>query len=134
MNKLPLKSLTSLQIAFCLFTGIAVGLVWHLEAALFAVLGGLTVVIANFWYLWRLYSIALGADTAKVLAAYHRAEVGKILVFVLLLGCLLAIVRPISSSDALLMNLLLGSFLINSVFVTFSNLRGVKNWLATLSD
>ena len=129
MNKLPLKYLTVVQISFCLITGIAAGLLLQFDAAYHAWLGGLTVVIANVWYLWRLHAIALGADSAKVLAAYHRAEVGKILVFVLLLGLLLTTARQFSGANSLLMSVLLSSFLLNSIFITYSNSREMSKWL-----
>lgn len=129
MNKLPLKYLIAVQLCFCLVTALATGLSWHFQAAVYTCLSGLTVVLANAWYLWRLYAIALGGDSAKVLAAYHRAEVGKILIFALLLGLLLASMQRLGNSSVLLNNALLGGFVLNSVFVTFSNIREIKKWL-----
>ena len=134
MNKLPLGFLVAVQISFCLIIGIAAGLALRFDAICYAWLGGLTVVLANAWYLWRLHAIAPGDDSAQVLVAYYKAEAGKILVFVLLLGGLLTTARQYSGTNGLMMHVLLGSFLLNSVFVTVSNSREIKRWLALQGD
>lgn len=134
MNNPPFKYLTAVQTGFCLLTGALSGLVWHAEAAYASSLGGMTVVLANTWYLWRLHSVALGGDSAIVLAAYQRAEVGKILVLVLLMATVLEISRRSFGTDVFFMRLLFGSFLLNCVFVTLSNTREIRRWLARLTE
>ena len=89
------------------------------------------MVLANGWYLGRLGAIKLGTDSAQVLGAYYRAELGKWLLLALLLGFLLVARQRFANTWLGELNtaVLIVSFVLASVFVTLSNNRMLANWL-----
>lgn len=102
-----------------------------------ALLGGLTIILANAWYIWRLQAITLGGETERVLAAYHRAEIGKLAFLALLMTLILLADRRFSAEvekEALNTTVLFGSFLLSSVFVTLSNAWELNRWLNQQDD
>ncbi len=132
MSKPPFRSLLATQLCFCLVLGILFGITsglgWEFAKALSASLGGVVVVIANGWYLWRLGAIELGADSGKVLSAWYRAEIGKLFVLALVLAPLLVYRRQLSAVP-LNMAMLFAGFLLGSAFVALSNARVLGRWL-----
>ena len=137
MSKPPLGRLIAYQFCFCLAYSIAISVIWQAEVMLSALLGGLAIILANAWYIWRLQAITLGGETERVLAAYHRAEIGKLAFLALLMTLILLADRRFSAEvekEALNTTVLFGSFLLSSVFVTLSNAWELNRWLNQQDD
>lgn len=137
MSKPPLRKVIASQTGFCLLLAAITGVIWQYAEARALLMGGMTIVLANAWYLWRMRAIELGQGSDYVLAAYYRAEIGKILFLALLLGIMLTARNYVNTEaikPGLNMKAFFAGFLLSSVFVTLTNTLELKRWLAQQND
>ena len=81
--------------------------------------GGMTATLANVYFAWKVFAKQQETEAGQILATYYRAEVGKIILTVMLFIGAIVIIKPLSIVTLLgvyLFNILipwLASFYIN---------------------
>ncbi|VAW65683.1 hypothetical protein MNBD_GAMMA11-1761 [hydrothermal vent metagenome] len=72
-----------LQLAVSLMVG-AISWFFSQSVALSAISGGLIASLANAWFAWKVFSGSAKAESAKILSTCYQAEVGKVIMTVML--------------------------------------------------
>ena len=58
--------------------------------------GGMTATLANAYFAWKVFAKQQESEPEQILATYFRAEVGKIILTVLLFIAAIKLIKPIS--------------------------------------
>lgn len=58
--------------------------------------GGMTATLANAYFAWKVFAKQQESEPEQILATYYRAEVGKIILTVLLFIGAIKLIKPIS--------------------------------------
>jgi F0F1-type ATP synthase assembly protein I len=97
VHKLTLKPVRrgiQLQLLFLLVLACSL-LILDRQLALSALAGGIIASLAHFWFTWRVFSGAAG-EAGQILGTVYRAEVGKIILTVMLFITAFVAIKPIN--------------------------------------
>jgi len=90
----PVRRGIQLQLLFLL---VLAGLLWLMDRqlALSALAGGIIAGIAHFWFTWRVFT-GVANEAGQILGTVYRAEVGKIILTVMLFITAFVTIKPMS--------------------------------------
>ncbi len=113
-----IKQILLIQFAASLIGGAAGWLIGQPEGVS-ALAGGLIASLANGYFAWKVFAKQQETESAQILSTYYRAEVGKIVLTVMLFVFAISVIKPINMiallSAYLLITMIpwLASFFIN---------------------
>ncbi len=90
-----IKKLLLIQFILSLFIGAVSGLLGYTEAVS-AIAGGLIASLTNGYFAWKVFAKQQETESAQILSTYYRAEVGKIILTVMLFVFVFNTIKPLS--------------------------------------
>lgn len=114
-----IKKIVSIQFVSSLLAGV---ISWVLikDAAASVLAGGLIASLSNGYFAWKVFAKQRETESAQILSTYYRAEVGKIILTVMLFVFAISVIKPLNvialMSAYLLITMIpwLASFFINN--------------------
>ncbi len=113
-----IKQILLVQFVASLLAG-AAGWIVSPDAGVSALAGGLIASLANGYFAWKVFAKQQETESAQILSTYYRAEVGKIILTVMLFVFAISVIKPLNMialiSAYLLITMIpwLASFFIN---------------------
>ena len=113
-----IKKILLIQVIVSLLIGAVSGLLGYV-VAISTIAGGLIASMANGYFAWKVFAKQQETESAEILSTYYRAEVGKIILTVMLFVFVFNTIKPLSvialMSAYLLITMIpwLASFFIN---------------------
>lgn len=113
-----IKQILLIQVTASLLIGAVSGLLGY-TVAISTIAGGLIASMANGYFAWKVFSKQQETESAQILSTYYQAEVGKIILTVMLFVFVFNTIKPLSvialMSAYLLITMIpwLASFFIN---------------------
>jgi len=92
-----------------------------------ALLGGLIATLANAYFAWKVFAKQKETTPEQILATYYGAEVGKIILTVMLFTAAIVMVKPLSMATLIVAYIL--NYMIPLLASFFMN-DGSENWRA----
>jgi len=90
-----IRKLVLLQFAFSFFISLC-ALVISQSLAVSLLAGGMIASLANGYFAWKVFAKQQETESAQILSTYYRAEVGKIILTVMLFVFVISVIRPLN--------------------------------------
>lgn len=95
------------------------------DAATSVIAGGLIASLANGYFAWKVFARQRETESAQILSTYYRAEVGKIVLTVMLFVFAISVIKPLNVIALMIAYLLITMIpWLASFFINDDN----KNW------
>ncbi|HED36559.1 MAG TPA: hypothetical protein ENJ08_20365 [Gammaproteobacteria bacterium] len=94
-NTTQIKKILLLQFAASLLSG-AISWFFGQTIALSVISGGLIASLPNAWFGWKVFSGSAQAESTEILSTCYRAEIGKVILTVMLFLIAILTIKPIN--------------------------------------
>ncbi len=95
IDTLQIKKIVLIQFVMSLFAGV---ISWFVSqsVALSVFAGGLIASLSNGYFAWKVFARQKEANSAQILTTYYGAEVGKIILTVMLFVAAFSAIKPLN--------------------------------------
>ena len=90
-----IKKILLIQFVASLIAG-AVSWIFSQSIAIAVITGGLIASLANGYFAWKVFAKQQETEHAQILSTYYRAEVGKIILTVMLFVFAISVIKPLN--------------------------------------
>lgn len=119
-----IKKIVLIQFVLSLMAG-AISWLLVRDAATSVIAGGLIASLANGYFAWKVFARQRETESAQILSTYYRAEVGKIVLTVMLFVFAISVIKPLNVIALMIAYLLITMIpWLASFFINDDN----KNW------
>lgn len=95
VSSTQIKKLVLLQFAFGFFISLCALLISQ-SLAISLLAGGMIASLANGYFAWKVFARQQETESAQILSTYYRAEVGKIILTVMLFVFVISVIKPLN--------------------------------------
>ena len=95
VSSTQIKKLVLLQFAFGFCISLCALLISQ-SLAISLLAGGMIASLANGYFAWKVFAKQQETESAQILSTYYRAEVGKIILTVMLFVFVISVIKPLN--------------------------------------